>query len=542
MPNFIVDPITGIQIPTPGVDPGEDYAVNVSNSLQTLAHLTHTGAANLDGYQIPSAGINFNADLSAQSNNLTNLRSTRFISNSSNLNGVGDINCVNVVSGNLWFNNGSGAPVQITAGGILDVTTSNQWPSISINANYTINASDGYIFFDVNTAGNARTLTLPLASSVPFGRLYVVKDHQGDAATHNITINPFGSDTIDTNANYVIINNFGAVALVSDGINNWNLLKYSQNVYGSGEFVTFNSGSNLNINNGADVNLNNGSTLIAASGSDVAFDTGSTLLIQSGTSVSATLSGGGLGIISNAVGAISSTHSLGIYTGVASGIATGAAGGITTSVAGGFSSTTNKAFNLGGDGYDVITYGTAHTVNRLIFPFSTGLPANWTLNSSYGTPTTSASTTNSINIPLTPYLIQGSTLLTVTLMYSVVSHSALPSQQLRFDVRGTQYSNSPNLGGGIYPIPQDFSWGGAGSLIGPVNPNAANVTAYVNGGNQQLLTYNLGYPSGGGIVIDKTYSNYYLWLTDENGTNYAAGNVFWGFWLHMTNITDMTIP
>lgn len=227
MPTYTTDPVTGIEIPTTGSDPGPDYADRISAALLALAHLTHTGASNQDGYQIPAAGINFNADISAQNNDLTNLRSTRYSNQGSTLGGAGDVNCLYFKDGNAYINNGSGTPVQLTAGSSLNSSADNNFPTLEISSNHTINAVDVDVAFNCDVSGGALAVTLPLASEVPAGRFYFVKDKTGSSDGYNISIQPNGTDTIDQGSTYKIADKRGAVLLVSDGVDNWQLFKFT---------------------------------------------------------------------------------------------------------------------------------------------------------------------------------------------------------------------------------------------------------------------------------------------------------------------------
>jgi hypothetical protein len=251
MSNYTVDPNTGILVPTPGVDPGEDYAVNVSNALTKLSSLTHTGASNSDGLQIPSAGLNINADVSFQSNNATNLRSARLASNGSNISGAGDVNCIYDVSGNLWFNNGSGTQIQLTNGSTLAVTTSDQFAQQATTTNLTIASNSVKVSILVHTASGALTITLPTAGAAGAGRYFVIDDADGQANTNNITIRTAGGDTIEGLSSYTITARYGSVMLVSDGSSSWTHHRFAQLNFNNTEYLNFNSGSTLTINSGA---------------------------------------------------------------------------------------------------------------------------------------------------------------------------------------------------------------------------------------------------------------------------------------------------
>lgn len=79
-------------------------------------------------------------------------------------------------------------------------------------------AADNIVLVDA-TSG-ARAITLPSPTN---GRVLFIKDLKGQAGTHNITINPFASETIDGASSLVINSAYGSVHLGSDGTN-WSLL------------------------------------------------------------------------------------------------------------------------------------------------------------------------------------------------------------------------------------------------------------------------------------------------------------------------------
>ena len=68
----------------------------------------------------------------------------------------------------------------------------------------------------VNSSGGAVTITLPAPTN---GRILIVKDSTGNASTHNITIDPHASETIDGASSIIINTNWGEVQLQSDGTN-----------------------------------------------------------------------------------------------------------------------------------------------------------------------------------------------------------------------------------------------------------------------------------------------------------------------------------
>jgi len=73
----------------------------------------------------------------------------------------------------------------------------------------------------VTSTAAARSVTLPLASTVSPGEVLVVKDESGACATNNITVNRSGSDTIDGATTKVINTNYGTGKFYSDGVSKW---------------------------------------------------------------------------------------------------------------------------------------------------------------------------------------------------------------------------------------------------------------------------------------------------------------------------------
>jgi hypothetical protein len=105
----------GLTESTPLVTGGPAWATGIENSLLLIDSHDHTPGK---GVLIPSAALDINADLSLQNNNLTNTKSVRFQALVASLVGT---NLVQVVNGELYFVDGSGTPVQITAAGQVNV-------------------------------------------------------------------------------------------------------------------------------------------------------------------------------------------------------------------------------------------------------------------------------------------------------------------------------------------------------------------------------------------------------------------------------------
>ena len=76
---------------------------------------------------------------------------------------------------------------------------------------------DGYSVLDVDCSGGAVTVNLPAVAG-EVDRVLVIKDHSGDAAANNITVDGNGAETIDGALTATIVTNYGAITLHCDGV------------------------------------------------------------------------------------------------------------------------------------------------------------------------------------------------------------------------------------------------------------------------------------------------------------------------------------
>lgn len=74
-------------------------------------------------------------------------------------------------------------------------------------------------FIAITGMTGAFSITMPLASSVPAGLTYTIKDESGTAATHNVTISPAGIDTLESALTFNV--NYQSKKLYSNGSNKW---------------------------------------------------------------------------------------------------------------------------------------------------------------------------------------------------------------------------------------------------------------------------------------------------------------------------------
>lgn len=106
----------GLTVPTVSTTPGPDYASEINSDMQTIDTHDHSTGK---GVQITPAGINVNSDFSFNSNNATNLRSTRFVAQGSPLAAASDLGCCYVSGSDLYYNDTGGNQIRITQSGAI---------------------------------------------------------------------------------------------------------------------------------------------------------------------------------------------------------------------------------------------------------------------------------------------------------------------------------------------------------------------------------------------------------------------------------------
>jgi len=202
-----------LNLPTVGITAGPTYANQLNTALEAVDAHDHTSGK---GVQIPSAGININADLAFNSYGITALKflglETQSTAPSTNKSVYVDN------SNDLYYKNASGVSVQLTNGGSINSVGSGVITYSSVGAYpYSVVVGDAQKILGVDTSA-ARTINLPAAvNAMWFG----IKDITGTANTHNITVDANGADTVDGAGTHTIDENSASRIFISDGVNKW---------------------------------------------------------------------------------------------------------------------------------------------------------------------------------------------------------------------------------------------------------------------------------------------------------------------------------
>jgi hypothetical protein len=208
-----------LSLPTVSVTIGPQWASELNAALETVDAHDHSSDK---GARITPAGLNINANLDISNNVFYNFGAVRFQETGAALTGSANANALHSVAGNLYFTNGSGNAVQITSGGSIAASpgSASTFETTAVSTNLVIGPSDTFVYLIVDTTAS-RSITLPLASGVSDGRIYVIKDSSGQSETNNITINVSGSDTVDGASSQVLSSNYGSWMIVGDSSSAW---------------------------------------------------------------------------------------------------------------------------------------------------------------------------------------------------------------------------------------------------------------------------------------------------------------------------------
>jgi hypothetical protein len=225
MANNTTTPNMGLTVPTPQAETGPEYATEISNNLTNVldSHDHSSGK----GVAVTPAGLNINADLTLNQNNIISARAIRYTSQPSGLVGVGDLNETFVRTGDLWYVNSSGQQVQVTTGGVLNVgTLSNTVLARQAvnNINWTILSSDTYILVDVNCSTTPVSISLPAANAVTAGRWFVIADKTGSSLANNITVGAAAGDSISGFGSFILGTAYASTIFISNGSTGWDVV------------------------------------------------------------------------------------------------------------------------------------------------------------------------------------------------------------------------------------------------------------------------------------------------------------------------------
>lgn len=216
MAEFILSPSMSLPIPVVSVAPGPDYAQFIDNCLTIVDGHTHAFGS---GVPVTPAGLNISTDLSMQLNNLTAVRTVRFSPQLSPISAVSpDLGILYESGVDLWYNDGLGNQVRITAsGGVAGSPGSISNLTSPASASYSAGSQTFIWQSNVNTAANmdmgsiilrdisassfgvtisppialANDYSLTLPAALPGSTSFLTVDNSGNIGASISAVNPF---------------------------------------------------------------------------------------------------------------------------------------------------------------------------------------------------------------------------------------------------------------------------------------------------------------------------------------------------------------
>lgn len=260
--SVVISPNMNLPVPVVGEDPGPAWATNINSSLSIIDQHTHSAGS---GVPITPDGLNINAALSMQNNNLFAIRSTRFTSQSATLSLPDDLDCLYVVDQDLYYNDGAGNKVRITQGGSVTGSsgTITGLPSGTASASY----GAGTFTFQSATLTPATMAVGPLVigRSVASSKTVELTPNAAQANNYSLTL----PVALPASVNYLTLDNTGVMSFNTSGSS------------GSGAVVLATSAS---------------LTTATLSGATLSGTTTNSGTISGGTVAATTLTGAGSGI------------------------------------------------------------------------------------------------------------------------------------------------------------------------------------------------------------------------------------------------------
>ena len=218
MSDTSITPNMNLVVPTVGQDPGPDWANNLNADLGILDQHNHSAG---QGVQINPNGLNINADLPLNGNNLTLVNTVRFNNLLATLAGtVPNLGVIYEAVNELYYNDGVGNVVQLTKAGSVNATSS----GIS-SGTATASFVGGVLVVDsnVNTPANVQGASFLFGNNVSGSNYLTLEPPNAMASNYTVTLPPINSSGSTAFMTYDTSNNMGVGPAVTGGITGSNI-------------------------------------------------------------------------------------------------------------------------------------------------------------------------------------------------------------------------------------------------------------------------------------------------------------------------------
>lgn len=183
-----LSPNMSLIIPGVGTEPGPTWASDLNSSLGILDQHNHSAG---QGVPITPAGMNINADLSINNNNLTLLKTVNFNSQLSFIPGIApNLGCIYVAGNELYYNDESGNVVQITNVGSVNAGAGSitGLPSGTASASYSAGSQTFIWQSATSTAANMDMGSITLREVSPGANGITISSPGSLAADYSLTL------------------------------------------------------------------------------------------------------------------------------------------------------------------------------------------------------------------------------------------------------------------------------------------------------------------------------------------------------------------
>lgn len=183
MADTTITPNMNLPVPVPSTAPGPAWATNIVADMYAVDGHDHTSGK---GVPITPNGLNINADLPLNENNLTEARTVRFSPQGAALADPADVGCLYEVADDLYYNDGAGNQVRITQGGAVTGATGTitGLPSGTASASY----AGGTFTFESATSTPATMAVGPIKTGAAITSPFTVTVSASASMTANYAL------------------------------------------------------------------------------------------------------------------------------------------------------------------------------------------------------------------------------------------------------------------------------------------------------------------------------------------------------------------
>lgn len=209
-----------LSLPDVGTTLGPTWATTLNDAFIDLDDHDHSA----QGKNIPSSGVNINANLDFNNYAATEVKNIQFQGSAQTFST--EVGLYVDGSNDLYYFDGGSQQLLATS---TDTTAGGSTKYVRVtdaSETVTIANNTGATFFSSTYAagtGTDQTITLPDTSQIAAGRFFIIKDTIGNATTYDRIVDGYSTQTIDGSATKTITVNYGYITVVSDGTN-WNMI------------------------------------------------------------------------------------------------------------------------------------------------------------------------------------------------------------------------------------------------------------------------------------------------------------------------------